>query len=99
MSRSFALCLHTGDQVAVMTSTGEAGQPCDVHLAGGMRTLELVDAVPFGHKVAIEAIASAQRVFKYGQPIGITTIAIPAGCHVHTHNLSGLRCDADGSSS
>lgn len=96
MSGAFALCLHDGDQVAVMAGAGEVGQPCDVHLPAGLKTIFLVNPVPFGHKVAMEAIAAGDRVFKYGQPIGIATADIPAGGHVHTHNLSGLRCEDAG---
>ena len=49
------------------------------------------DAVPLGHKLALKDIAAGDRVIKYGQVIGEAKAAIPAGAHVHTHNLRGLR--------
>lgn len=56
--------------------------------------VELIDAVPRGHKFALHAIAPAQPVRKYGWPIGSATAPISAGVHVHSHNvvtrLSGL---------
>jgi len=55
------------------------------------------DPIPAGHKVATAAIAAGQPILKYGQVIGAATQDIPAGAHVHTHNLavSALRRDAD----
>ena len=47
----------------------------------------LVDAVPRGHKFALRAHAAGASVTKYGLPIGTATQAIPAGAHVHVHNL------------
>lgn len=42
--------------------------------------------VPFGHKVALVAIAAGAAVVKYGVVIGHSTEAIQAGEHVHVHN-------------
>jgi altronate hydrolase len=46
--------------------------------------------IPPGHKVALRAILAGQAVKKYGQTIGFALADIPAGAHVHTHNL-GMR--------
>lgn len=43
--------------------------------------------IPIGHKVALESIDEGAPVIKYGFPIGIATIAIPAGEWVHDHNV------------
>jgi altronate hydrolase len=60
-----------------------------IPIAGGELTLK--EAIPQGHKVALEAIASGQAVTKYGYPIGRATQPIAPGQWVHTHNLaSGL---------
>ena len=40
-----------------------------------------------GHKYAVRAIKKGEAVIKYGFPIGRATADIPAGAHVHTHNL------------
>jgi altronate hydrolase/galactarate dehydratase len=47
----------------------------------------LPGAVPRGHKLAARAIAAGERVIRYGQIIGAATADIPAGAHVHVHNL------------
>ncbi len=42
--------------------------------------------IPFGHKVAIRAIAAGETVRKYGVVIGTATQPIRLGEHVHVHN-------------
>jgi hypothetical protein len=54
-------------------------------LAGGA---PCATGVPFGHKVALRAIAQGEAVIKYGVAIGSATRAIAVGEHVHVHNCS-----------
>ncbi len=51
--------------------------------------------IPPGHKLALTDIAEGQPVVKYGSPIGLATADIPAGAHVHTHNLASSRGRGD----
>jgi hypothetical protein len=92
-----AVSLHDGDDVAVMVSEGRKGVVCSVALADGSALeLALATDVPFGHKLALRSLANAEAVKKYGVPIGRATEAIPAGAHVHIHNLAGLKTDLSG---
>jgi hypothetical protein len=77
------LRLAPGDNVAVATAAFPAGTT--VHYDGG--EVALIDAVPMGHKVAIAHIAAAEKIIKYGCPIGSAVRAIRPGEHVHTHNI------------
>jgi altronate hydrolase len=43
-----------------------------------------------GHKAALREIRKGEAVIKYGYPIGEATEDIPAGGHVHVHNLHTL---------
>ncbi|GAA4424203.1 altronate dehydratase family protein [Bremerella cremea] len=54
-----------------------------------------LNAIPAGHKVAIQAIAQGETVVKYGQIIGQATCDIAAGEHVHSHNLAMIDVHAD----
>jgi altronate hydrolase len=54
----------------------------------GPATIIAIDAIPQGHKIAIEPHVAGAPVRKYGQPIGTAKIAIAVGEHVHTHNLA-----------
>ncbi|RMF32891.1 MAG: altronate dehydratase [Alphaproteobacteria bacterium] len=50
--------------------------------------------VPRGHKMATRPIARGEKVLKYAQLIGYAAEDIPAGAHVHTHNLEFRNVEA-----
>jgi altronate dehydratase len=73
--------LHGSDNVAIALQDHPAGatpEGLDAALPG---------AVPRGHKIALRAIPKGAEVVRYGQIIGQATSDIPAGAHVHSHNL------------
>ena len=74
------------DMVAVALKPLKAGET--VSYGGGSITLK--EDLPMGHKAALRDIRKGEAVIKYGFPIGEATEAIPAGAHVHTHNLHTL---------
>ena len=78
------ILLHPNDNVAVALCDLKAGQ--EVRLSDG-RVLTLLEDVDFGHKVALRAIATGEKVLKYGLPIGSATRDIAAGEHVHVQNM------------
>jgi altronate dehydratase len=49
--------------------------------------LILPGPVPRGHKIALRNLEAGDLVLRYGQIIGQATQDIPAGGHVHSHNL------------
>jgi hypothetical protein len=77
------LLLASGDNVAVATTAYPAG--AIAQFDGG--EVILIDAVPMGHKVAVVPIAAAEKIIKYGCPIGSALRSIRPGEHVHTHNI------------
>jgi altronate hydrolase len=76
------LVLHDADDVAILTERAQAG---DCPLGIGP---QLQAPVPAGHKIARRAIAGGDIVTKFGQMIGFASEDIPAGAHVHSHNLA-----------
>ncbi|WP_417804438.1 UxaA family hydrolase [Thalassospira lucentensis] len=82
MSAPF-LHLHPNDNVLVARSTAPEG--AKVVLEGG--PFVLTQPIPLAHKIAYHDIAAGERILKYGMPIGIATQDIPAGAHVHIHNI------------
>ena len=68
-----AIRLDPRDNVAVATDELAAGD--EVAFEGGAVTLG--DPIAVGHKFAIAAIALDERVYKYGEVIGVAIRAIP----------------------
>lgn len=73
--------LNPADNVVVALADLKAGaMPAGLDVA-------LIQAVPRGHKIASSPIAKGQSVLRYGQIIGQALEDIPAGAHIHSHNL------------
>ncbi|MEM9148683.1 MAG: UxaA family hydrolase, partial [Pseudomonadota bacterium] len=53
------------------------------------------ERIPRGHKLALAEIPASAPVRKYAQLIGYASADIPAGAHVHTHNLDFRAVDTD----
>jgi altronate dehydratase len=71
--------LHPEDDVAVVRRRILAGE------SAGELTFQ--GSIPAAHKVALRPLAQGTPVRKYGQFIGRASMDIPAGAHVHVHNL------------
>lgn len=82
-----------GDDVGVAVEDIEAGESVTAVVLedDSELRLEVKERIPLGHKVALRDLHLGQKVVEYGVPIGITTSTIPAGCHVHVHNIRTLR--------
>ena len=74
-----------GDNVAVALEELAAGD--QVELDGLSGKLRVVERIPAGHKLAAEDIAKGEAVRKFSHVIGYAKEAIPAGAHVHVHNV------------
>lgn len=79
----YALLLNADDHVAVALKDVPAG----TRLRHGTGVVVVRRRIPSGHKLAVRDAAAGDQVVKYGQSIGRATTAIPAGDHVHKHNL------------
>ena len=71
--------LHGADNVVIALE--------DLPKGAAVAGVALPQPVPRGHKIAAGPIAQGQNVLRYGQIIGQATMDIPAGAHVHSHNL------------
>ena len=74
------------DMVAVALKPQKSGET----VSYGNGSITLREDIPMGHKAALRDIRKGEAVIKYGFPIGEATEDIPAGAHVHTHNLHTL---------
>ena len=85
------LVITERDNVATALQPLEPGRD----LTLGDQVIAVRDPVPSGHKIALRAIHIGEAVIKYGSPIGLATAEIPAGAHVHTHNVASTRGRGD----
>ncbi|MCT2558444.1 altronate dehydratase family protein [Tsuneonella sp. YG55] len=76
------LC-HADDTVGIALEPLPSGREVSL---GGRRVI-LRDAIPAGHKFALLDHSVGEAVVRYGEAIGLVTVAVQAGQHVHSHNL------------
>ena len=77
--------INESDNVAVALTTLE--KTFSLTLEPGDFTVQTLEEIPAGHKVALRDIREGEEIIKYGYRIGIATADIPAGSWVHTHNI------------
>ncbi len=81
--QQMAIVLAKSDNVAIVTADVRPG----TDVLADDATLAVQEPIPFGHKIALSAIAAGTEIIKFGVPIGRATAAIAAGEHVHVHNI------------
>jgi altronate dehydratase small subunit len=87
--------IHRDDNVGTVVGA-DARPGVDVPVAGVVQgSLAVIEQVPYGHKVALRALAAGEPVVKYGVVVGSMSRAVPAGGHVHVHNAESLRGRGD----
>ena len=86
-----AVALDARDDVATALRDIVGGDVVRVRTGQGLLTVEALEDIAFGHKVALVPLAPGDPVHKYGEAIGEATAAIARGAHVHVHNLGSLR--------
>ncbi|HEY2708105.1 MAG TPA: altronate dehydratase family protein [Caulobacteraceae bacterium] len=88
--RPNALRLNAADNVVVVMRRLADGEAID---GEGVATAEPINS---GHKAATQVIRAGESIRKYGQIIGVATVDIAPGAHVHNHNvaMSSVREDA-----
>lgn len=82
--------LSAADNVGIAVRDIEAGQPARSAEGRGVKVNE---AIPLGHKVALEPIPSSARIVRFGVPVGIATADILPGSLVHVHNVKSQYLD------
>jgi len=78
-----AILLNRQDNIAIARILVSPGQRIQI----GDTSFNASETIQPGHKLAVSNIAAGDPVFRYGEVIGFARVAIPAGSHVHEHNL------------
>ncbi|WNO07862.1 UxaA family hydrolase [Teredinibacter sp. KSP-S5-2] len=76
------------DNVGV--ALGSISQGEELIIEGGHVSAKLfsISEVPEGHKIALQTINKGGSIIKMGIDIGLASVQIETGVHVHHHNLS-----------
>lgn len=86
------LAHNDGDSVAVAVQDLVPGTVEGGYLQGPESvTVELLQAVPLGHKLALTDLAAGDEVIEYGLRVGIASRDIKQGEYVHVHNVRSAR--------
>ena len=84
ISEPHLIQLAEGDNVLILASSIAAGTVLTVN---GQEVV-LQNDLSLGHKIAGRDIQAGEIILKYAFPIGVATMDIPAGAHVHMHNVA-----------
>lgn len=83
-------CYQVSAQDNVATALGDIPVG-DVAITGDTgaegKTVKALEAIPYGHKIALRDIVPGETIVKYGVKIAVATKAIPQGAWVHLHNV------------
>lgn len=84
-----AICMDKSDNVAIVTEAIFKGDFVSYsNQAIGECNLQACDNITIYHKIAIKDIKKGESIYKYGEKIGIASVCIRVGEHVHVHNVS-----------
>ena len=74
--------------VVVIENT-KKGQECSAWImeGDGSTSIQSVDEIPLGHKIAMVDLKEGDTILKYGHDIGKVVKSIKKGEHVHVHNV------------
>jgi len=86
-----AVVINPKDNVATVVDDFPASTI--IHFFNGQseNSVQLLEDIPLGHKVAIEEITVGEDILKYAESIGVATKKILPGQHVHIHNMESQR--------
>lgn len=77
------LRVHRDDNVLIVVAPIRSGDRESIE----GENVAFAENIAIGHKVAARRIATGEKVYKCGVPIGSAKQEISAGAHVHLHNL------------
>jgi len=77
------LRIHRADNVLIVVRSVKSG---DREVIDG-HDVVFTQEIAIGHKVAARDIRAGEKVYKCGVPIGSAKEKVPAGGHIHLHNL------------
>ncbi len=90
-SEAMVLLLHERDNTVTALADFKEGETIVIEAGSGPEKFTLKQDISYAHKFARSFIPKGTDVFKYGETIGVATVDIHPGQHVHVHNVDGKR--------
>ena len=90
-----ALLMDPSDNVVTCVNEVAAGEMVVYRKGTEVLTLTALEDIPYCHKIALTDIPEGGEVIKYGESLGRTSQAIPAGHWVSHNNLFSVPRDYD----
>jgi len=90
-----ALLMDPADNVVTCVADVAVGEEVIYRRGEEIVTLTALEDIPYCHKIALEDIPKGGEVIKYGECLGRTSEAIPAGHWVSHYNLFSVPRDYD----
>ena len=91
-----ALAANSKDNVAVVVEDVVAGDQVKVEGKQKRLTIDAIETIPFGFKIALGNLPQKSDIVRYGEIIGRATVDIKKGAQVHVHNIDGVRVQVEG---
>jgi len=87
--------MNEKDNVGVIKEFQREGETIVVEDGKSKNVISVKEDIPFGFKIALKNIKQNDKIYKYGETIGIAGIDIKKGEMVHIHNVEGVRGRGD----
>jgi altronate hydrolase len=87
------VAVHLRPQDNIAVAARNLAEELEIEHAG--KFIRLSQRIGLGHKLALQDIKKGEAVYKYGQIIGFAKDDIPAGSHVHVHNVAAEHFERD----
>jgi len=94
-SQKELVIMDENDNVGIIKQAIRKGRKIDIKGTQLEGVIEIKEDIPFGFKVAIRNIQKDEKILKFGEAIGVASVAIEKGEMVHVHNIEGLRGRGD----
>ena len=86
-----AMLINEKDTVIVAIEPLKKESTAEYDVQGTLHQVMVMEDIPMFHKLARTDIKAGDKIIKYGEYIGEAGCDIPAGTHVHTHNVVSVR--------
>jgi altronate dehydratase small subunit len=82
-----ALMIDSNDNVAVALTDLKQGDLVRIRFNNQEETIQALEDIAFGHKIALRDIGENECVLKYGEEIGKMKEPVQKGGYIHNHNM------------